>query len=1119
MEEKGKKRSVLKILLISVAAFISLSLLTLLATPTLLSTSFGKKIFIGIVEKRAKIKLEIDHLSLSWWGGQSLQRIQAEKPEDQILFTCEEIKTDASLWRIALNKEVGELQIKGGKLTLHPSGIDPIVFDQITSSLQQTQKEKIAFAANCIILQTEDQGEIHLEGSAADLNTPTPALSVQSTVSKLPMRGVEQLTTLFYPTLDGWLSKLIGNTVDLTCHLEASKEHIDLNLEAASPQLSAQITAQSPQGEGIEKAAFSGVVTALTPISFTLQGEAVSIDQLSFKASASSLETGIDMTGSAAVKNGKETGSFVLDGRFSLLKQETLTGNLSLVLSSQLINPFLANMQIELLTEKPIQLELKDLHLPLQDLKMTEGVIVLQTSPLSWGEGKRTSEIQSTLTCKTLDQLSLQVEAAPFTATLLGALHLNPLEFVMGEPFKLQGTLLPEWLPSFALTQPAPFLFTIEPMPLKMMDASLVTIKAKGQLSLQQLVGKQIILQNIVMPLSWDGKANKGNLQLRAQVKKPSDTALGQIQADCSLSHLTLEPAVDLTPAILQATVNLQNIPSTFVETLLGSSLYTPLIGPSFSGTLTLNSTPSKQTIDLQAASPLLSIDSGFTLEKGVIQLKKTESDASFTLTPESYPALDRLLTNNTQGAIPFSLKERSVFTLKLTNIELPVTLQEGKEGFTARFPSFSSDFSNLQISLHGTNPKLSFYEQNSQESIELSSLFFSLNKSPSEPLTTTLQCNLLTQSKTASTKNGSLSLTATLNSPFQMESITGGLELKAQGLPSRALDLFARAKGRTDFPFTALFGPVINADASCHLKNWSGPLSINLNTPVTRFSLNGTLAAGALLLTDPIYAQMRITPEMSHLFLQELNLLNLSSIYSQNPITLEIPSDGFYLPIYPSNVGKMAIPKATLELGKVYCHNEGNINIALSLLKAKQFDKNQDLALWFAPLDFSIQRGILNIERTEILLADTFDICFWGDVDLLQEKVDMTLGLTAQSLNKAFGIKGLPEKYVLTIPMKGPVDNVQINTTKATAKVALLLAWQEKTIAGAIGGGPAGAIVGGLLGKLATLPDSDAKVPPAKRPFPWEAAKPAKKTSSAEKGKHFKQKEKPLKQILKVIK
>jgi hypothetical protein len=480
---------------------------------------------------------------------------------------------------------------------------------------------------------------------------------------------------------------------------------------------------------------------------------------------------------------------------------------------------------------------------------------------------------------------------------------------------------------------------------------------------------------------------------------------------------------------------------------------------------------------------------------------------------------LDRIITGPTNASVPFEIKETSVFTIALSKLILPVTPQ------TSRFPKIQWDMNKLQVAATARNPTLAFLDITSKETILLSGLSFSMNKNgDTGPLTFSLDSGIQTQG-TAATKNGSLSINGKLEQTenrqvaFDLSQLTGSFQMKVDQLPSRALDIFARAKGRTDSPFTALFGNMVNATASADLKNFAGPVSLNINSPQTRASLNGTLAAGALTLKEEIHAQIKITPEMSRLLLKEVNPLNLSYIYSADPITLQIPASGFSFPVYPFDMGKITIPDATIELGKIACRNEGNVNITLGLLKSKQSDKGRDLTLWFAPIDLSVKKGYVDVERTEILLADTYDICIFGGVDLVKNYVDMTLGLTADTLRKAFGIKKLPDTYVLTIPMKGPANNVQINTGKATAKVALLLAWQQKDLAGAMGGGTAGAIIGGLLDKVATLPDSGAKVPPAKHPFPWEIGRNSKTSHEPhEKKRHFKQDEKPLKQIIKVL-
>ena len=61
---------------------------------------------------------------------------------------------------------------------------------------------------------------------------------------------------------------------------------------------------------------------------------------------------------------------------------------------------------------------------------------------------------------------------------------------------------------------------------------------------------------------------------------------------------------------------------------------------------------------------------------------------------------------------------------------------------------------------------------------------------------------------------------------------------------------------------------------------------------------------------------------------------------------------------------------------------------------------------------------------------------------------------------------------------MRGKMDNVKIDSSKATKKITLLLAWQKADAAGAFAGGPAGALIGGLLNRMATLPTAVLKSP-----------------------------------------
>jgi hypothetical protein len=234
--------------------------------------------------------------------------------------------------------------------------------------------------------------------------------------------------------------------------------------------------------------------------------------------------------------------------------------------------------------------------------------------------------------------------------------------------------------------------------------------------------------------------------------------------------------------------------------------------------------------------------------------------------------------------------------------------------------------------------------------------------------------------------------------------------------------------------------------------------------------------------------------------------------------MTLNVENQGFSLPLLPWNIEKANIAHMRIEVGKLVCRNQGNIHTALGLLKLGQFSNSKDLRLWFAPMDLSLSGGVIQCERTEILVADSIEIATWGEVSLPKNQVDAVLGLTAQALSKAFGITGMPENYVLQIPMRGPIDDVEIDTKKATAKVALLLAAQNASSAGNLFGGQTGGIVGGIIGQLAKLPDINSSAPPAKHPFPWEQNSPSPQAPKKRKNA-IRPGDKPLKQLLKLLK
>lgn len=481
--------------------------------------------------------------------------------------------------------------------------------------------------------------------------------------------------------------------------------------------------------------------------------------------------------------------------------------------------------------------------------------------------------------------------------------------------------------------------------------------------------------------------------------------------------------------------------------------------------------------------------------------IQSRKSQLQWTLLPEAYPMLDKLLTG--QAKTPFTLQSPSTFDIRLEEVYIPLN---------------SKALTEWRFAAHGQNELFAFSDLLSKESIQLSHSTFDCT-----PHHLAIHTQIQTTDPLKNQVEGSFDCSLSREASSSLEApFLGTFELKAQQFPSQVLDIIARTQGQTSSLFSALFGKTLDAEAFLALKQQESPVTLSIRSPQTQLNLSGTCHEGILRFNQPFFFQTYLTPEISRLFLKDVNPLSMTSVYAKTPISIEIPPQGVAIPIAPFTASQLNIPDAHIELGKIYCQNEGNMHIALGLLKKEPINPKEDLMLWFAPIDLHTSKGVIDVERTEVLIANTFDIAIWGKMNLKKNYVDMILGLPAPTLQKAFDIRGLPQDYVLTIPMKGPLNHVEIDTGKATAKLALLFAWQKRSLAGNITKNPAGALFGEVIGQFALLPDKDAVIPPAKHPFPWESysgsTKKSSYHSSSNKKRRFTLKEKPLKQLLKVI-
>ncbi len=1026
---------------------------------------------------------------------------------------------------------------------------DSLSFEQIELHASIVPHEILHCQLSATTLQGDQQGTLSLSVDAAK----SEIQQLQASIKHLPTRGVDQLISVAYPQYSGLFYHLLGATLDLECSLIQGT----LQLNVVSPQLATTLSLKEldgflvlttpadiryqmtptlwkqlskhhplpPMEETLiqaslsewrspfpqfdwGKTSFQGTcrLSALGGLALQINATSSSLDRdLSWNASFQNQAESLSCKGNLTTPlTPQRTGEISLATRaFPLSLLHTLGYDLEKLLgekadcSASLLlggaqphlhlmwnSPLLSLPSLDMTLSDPWMLTsptlftYKGLNGEITRLELSpempqnlqfEASVHASTLPLF---GKTLSHVKGTLQAQTLSHISLQVDSDELHARTEGNIDLSTHSFSLIQPLTAEATLdLP------FLVGPAPVQLVINPFAASLHDPLQGAIT--GQLFCKEAelatAETPISVQNTLLPFQWDPTAQRLLVQFSSQLP-PTGSIKGQ---------------GTLIGKHLRASLQCKDLATELLDLLSRKPYISALLGASISGECDLDHTPGMQTLSLQLTSPLLACKASLVKDQSGVRIRSI-TPARWQITPESYPLLDRLLTQERQPH--FALIEPTTFTLSSLDLYIPHPLE----------------LNALEIIAGITNPGLNFLDKSSKEVISLSAFNGSIYKKGGQtPLTLSLD------GTATAAKSGSFLCSVKTDLIGDLSQLTLDIDLQAKQFPCKILDLCARAAGTVHPPFGALLGPTFQLSLKTHLQAFNGPLSLSLSSPTSQAELSGHLEAGTLILDQPLYAQLLITQEASRGILREVNPLDLSAFYTTSPVILQIPKAGSLLPLYPWAPEKLNIPEATLELGKITCRNEGNVNITLGLLKSKQFNKDQDLTLWFAPIDLSIRKGMVDVERTEILIADTFDICAWGKVDLVKEYVDMTLGLTAPTLAQAFGIKGLPENYVLTLPMKGKMDNVQINTGKATAKVALLLAWQNKDLAGQFGG-TAGAFAGELLGAIATLPDANAKIPPPKHPFPWEMGRSKEPLPRSK--KRFKTSDKPLKQLFKVI-
>jgi len=275
----------------------------------------------------------------------------------------------------------------------------------------------------------------------------------------------------------------------------------------------------------------------------------------------------------------------------------------------------------------------------------------------------------------------------------------------------------------------------------------------------------------------------------------------------------------------------------------------------------------------------------------------------------------------------------------------------------------------------------------------------------------------------------------------------------------------------------TALLGHHVDVAINMDIARLNGPLKGALKGENGSLTWDGYVKDGILLLNAPLEAKVNVTPLLGSAILDDYIPFMAGLVTSETPLTFRIDSKDVMIPLHPFEIKQVKIPKATLDLGKMSFSHDGEIASILDILKP---EKRELIVVWLTPAYFSLQKGVLKLERVDMLTMNQYPFAAWGNVDLVKDKVNIILGISGLALKHAFDLPSLTASYMLQLPYKGRIGKASIDKRKATTRITALVAQNQ--------GGPHGMLIGAALeiagGKL-----GEPAVPaPTTQPFPWES-------------------------------
>ncbi|MGH2638034.1 MAG: hypothetical protein ACRDF4_01905, partial [Rhabdochlamydiaceae bacterium] len=284
-----------------------------------------------------------------------------------------------------------------------------------------------------------------------------------------------------------------------------------------------------------------------------------------------------------------------------------------------------------------------------------------------------------------------------------------------------------------------------------------------------------------------------------------------------------------------------------------------PLIGDLLTTHFQIDLSKNSRFLQLSTSSPFLTFKASLKENKKKFELMEPASFI-WTLTPEGYTDLSKWLQQSTT----FTLSQPAIFKGAIKTLSF----------------SFDQVLSSLEYQGNITSDELSFAIN--QQVNKVSQIQVNL----SHPLPTSphqFQISATAAPQGTLSCQGSWTPAGTADVKFLLEQF-----------PSATFDLFSAPFLGSRFSLATLCGPILNLSLDTTLHQWSGPIKFEIHSANLRSSLKGMFQQGTLTLTDSFHLQLDVTKELSEMFFKQMNPLDVTSVRSEGPVTLEIAPQWF---------------------------------------------------------------------------------------------------------------------------------------------------------------------------------------------------------------------------------